>query len=227
MRTRNEIQCRVLELVGLASAKIKIRGSWLYGDFHFDCKLNKSYSDIDLYCSSRHQAEVDCIAKLVKNKLACLGLDIPISIHTNTAMDEITLAAARELVLPEYLYQRYFLQTSSDVLRRSYIDAKFILLSLRRCVSERYLDVSRRIENDVGRHLLDVKMGNAKQFSVNKALHLLVGGQKRFASYLSLNEVSHSDVEKAIADINPILVNETLIRNIKRKYEKVSIGLCL
>lgn len=148
----------------------RLRGSFAYGDFHYDTKDNRTLSDLDLLypCSEveRHRK-----AQAVQSRLQERGIRVRVSVQPANHHAALTLADSRYVVIGEYLRHCYEVRT--DVAASSYLRAKTALGIVRRLPDERYSDTAAAMNTAASRLALDVKVGMRQNFSARDAADVI------------------------------------------------------
>jgi hypothetical protein len=150
---------KVLESLGLQYA---LRGSWLNQDFHWNSKLNKTYSDLDLIIT--HISEPERFFKC--KEIMCLlqpFFEVHASAHSEDALSVLSLNDSITLNVAEFIYK--FSQCQKNPSAHCYTLAKFGLRLLREHTNEGNFDIAERLGNDTARLALKNKLGLANSFS--------------------------------------------------------------
>ena len=220
---RKHIQKEVINEIYQVCPELKLNGSWLYGDFHFDVKTNKSLSDIDLFYPKIKHAEDLRIKMQLKSRLMKYGIS-KISIHPNTLLQSIPLITAREILLPEYLSQllQNQLNDNNSDYRRNYLNAKFTLLFLRGTITERYSDIPSKYDNNLLlKELFDIKLGVSNKTFSSDQWRILKLQFPELSSFLSDKIIEIEDVEEILNEIRLENKEQFLVRNIQKKLYRL------
>lgn len=144
------------------SAVVRIRGSWYFGDFHYDSESGKSFSDLDLLLVSGDLEDLQKVLSLALGELVA-----GVSIHSADYLGRMSLADSRILNVCEFCAK-----LGADESRMSYYRAKILLLLLRDKVTERYKSVARRTATVEAERALMAKVGSCSDFSIDDSLRL-------------------------------------------------------
>lgn len=226
LETLNKVK-NVLFLYGLSKC---IRGSWKHGDFHLNSQGLSSYSDIDLMVpdmSGHKRRELSSqLSSRIKREV---GMKVPVSIHFDSSLTNISLHDAKLLCFPEYLYQLFKIKRLKTG-QTDYINAKFSLLLLRKSTSERYYDTCSRINTDLSTKAYQVKIGCSNIFTNKNMLSLLESNNdeivNHFINSCIISKPSIDTIKKTFDYIeNNGNINFLLLQNITNKLLSIGIRL--
>jgi hypothetical protein len=213
---RDKVQKRIFYILDENNALEFLRGSWKFGDFHLNIDGTKSFSDLDLLIEGIDEKERTNKIKLFSDKISkCI--DCVVSIHTQNSLETMNMEASQLLAIGEYIskYMRHIALGGASL---DYIQAKFLLILLRKNSIERYKDVVNRIGNSDIEQVFEIKLGKRDVLDLKKAKKLIENNgdnlAKLFLNYCLINEPKDFFVETIVKRIR----NSKTIDKWLRKY---------
>jgi hypothetical protein len=226
-RRRLKLRNEVYNLVNRIDESLIIKGSWFKSDFHYNFYNNTSYSDLDLLSFNNidnKQKLENRLSVLLKKKLKC---NIPVSIHLENALSELTLNEAHDLALLEYTYQ---IRKENDFLRVNYLKSKFILYLLRIDIKETYEQVKTRLKNEYVDRCYLIKLGYKESIN-NEYLASIIDDyiydiklRERVKIVILENSPSTKHLDNIYHDImRQTKLGDFLVNRIKEKYRTLKL----
>lgn len=201
MLVREKTKSLILDLLRRHGLSDALRGSWKYDDFHLSQDGSESLSDLDLVMGGVLD-DVRCnYVEVLQNDLSAV-LALRVSIHSHDSLLEMNLSDSFVLNMGEFIAKTIRIDPKHPLY--SYTLAKISLLILRNFPSERYIDVSKRINTREAENAIAVKLGEEAYFSKEAASMLL-----------SLS--GYSTVEYFLSNCVQKLPNQETIKSVKEQ----------
>ncbi len=203
-QARSNFQEAIIGATALALPAARIKGSFKYGDFHFNIARRETLSDLDLTLDCATERDRHHLAVSVSEQIyMSAGARIRVSVQAHNHHDGLNLPDSRLLAVGEYL--RHAPSIPAGHPAHAYLLAKACLGVLRSRPSQRPRDIAMLLGSSLALTALGVKLGTLDSFSAVSAQALLDQGIASPESAI-LTEViqrapSESDAQQFIAEL--------------------------